>query len=873
MAKAKNYILSFVFLLLGTHFVSAQNTVLDAPFDLELLEGSVLDILRELESANDIRFSYSTKSIDLDRVIVISTNANTLKKLLKFMFGDEIIPIETTLRKIILVPAKDAQYQYISGFVKDSLSGEPISQALIIDVNSDKTYFCNNDGYFIFKSIKQDTTQIEIRYLGYKSKFLKGEFGNKDIEVVMTSDISFPDIVISDSKLLSNDPGIDEKVFLTEASLFPTLMGEKDLLQSLKKYPAIISGGEGQNGFLVRGGSTDQNLVLLEGVPVYEISHLGGISSILVTDAVRKADFISSGFPAKYGGRISSVVDVKLKEGNSNTHTGNVQASIMGIKAALNGPILSSNTTISLAGRRSWFDRLLGPMLETNEELDAAELNYYDFLGKLTHYFSPSNKLSISAYRGSDVINVTQNQVVIDSTAELDFVNNNRINWSNEFINVDWSTSLGSKMYIQLKAYTYNYNFNSFGQYNFETFDNGIISNREYIVNSISKISDQSFIADANYYFSNEHKLGLGGSVAFQSFRPSLSQTNEEPSINNSDARHYKLYADDDYQISDKLRLNMGLHLSVFENENTYVSLEPRLNLSYKLSDKNLLVLSGSKMSQNIHLLTNPGIGLPSDLWVPSTAKVRPQNSWELALSYAFKANKNFNFTIDGYYKRMQHLIDYQSSRDLFFFFLNNSDYIPPINTVQDWEDLVFTGEGRAYGVEVYGQYSSNKIKTWLSYGYGHSDRLFEDIDDGERFPHKFDYRHDINIGALYQFSPALSISALWVYNTGRRTSLATDQILTPDGPIPVEPSRNNILFPDFHHFDLNLEYKKDLGNQNLVFNFGVYNVYNRFNTFYLYLVGEDILNVETGELTKEYTAKQISIFPILPKISAELQF
>jgi len=868
MANAKTHILSLLCIFLSVQSLSAQSDLLDSPFNLELIEGSVLEILNDLEQSNDIRFSYSTNSIDLQKRIVISTNANTLRKLLDFIFDDDIIPLETTFRKIILVPSRDAEYQYISGFVKDALSGEPISQALVIDKISQDYYNCNNDGYFIFKILSQDTSEIEVRYLGYKSKIIRGDFANEDIVVEMRSDISFPDIVISDSKINNVDPTIDEKVFLTEASSFPSLMGEKDLLQSLKKYPAIVSGGEGQNGFLVRGGSTDQNLVLLEGVPVYEISHLGGISSILVTDAIRKADFIASGFPAKYGGRISSVVDVKLKEGNSNTHTGNVQASVMGIKASMQGPIGNTNTSYSIAGRASWFDELIGPFVKRNAELQSANLNYNDLLGKVTHYFNPSNKLSFSAYRGSDVVNVTQAQIVLDSITELDFINNNEITWSNQFMNLDWSSSLGSKLYVNAKAYTYSYNFDSKARYDFELLDEADnIVESFYQINSSSTINDKTINLDANYYFTNKHKLDFGVGFSKQDFNPSLSQTDDIPEADTSSTNYLKLYAEDAFEINDKLSLNIGLHLSAFENEEVYFSLEPRFNFSYRVSNKHHLSFSGSKMSQNIHLLTNPGIGLPSDLWVPSTENVSPQKAYELSSTYAYNSNSSFSYTLSAYYKFMQDLIDYQSDTDLFFYILNDANYIPPISSIQNWENLVYIGEGRAYGAELYAQYKSNKIKSWLSYSYGNTNRSFNEINNGTAFPYQFDYRHDINIGTLYNFSSNLTMSALWVFNTGRRTSLATEEIRLTDGTIVLVPpeTRNNQLFPDFHHFDLNLEYSKSLKDFSYVINIGVYNAYNRFNTFYLYLVKE--------EHPVKHTLKQLSIFPLLPQISVELQF
>lgn len=866
MANAKTYILSVAFIFFGTHIAFGQKTILDSPFDLELLEGNILEILSELELSNDLRFSYGSNSIDLNKHVVISTNASTLGKLIDFLFDGKIIPLETTHRKIILVPVMDAEYQYISGFVKDELTGDPISQALIIDQTTQKTYLCNNDGYFIYKKILQDTSAIEVRYLGYKSKVIRGDFANEDILIEMTSDISFPDIVISDKKIPGRNPDIDERVFLSEASLFPSLMGEKDLLQSLKKYPALISGGEGQNGFLVRGGSTDQNLVLLEGVPVYEISHLGGISSILVTDAIRKADFISSGFPAKYGGRISSVVDVKLKEGNSKKATGNIQTSMMGIKAALRGPLGQANTTFSVAGRASWFDKLLGPIVRRNAELTAADLNYNDLLAKVTHYFNPATKLSISAYRGSDRIDVTQSQIVLDSITELDFINNNEITWSNQFVNIDWSSSISSQLYVNIKAYAYAYNFNSTARYNFEILNDDVIIDREYLIISSSNINDRSVNLDASYYFSNNHKLDFGGSAAYQTFNPRLRQTDELPEDDETATKYYKLYADESFKMNEDISLNFGLHLSVFDNEKTYFSLEPRFNLNYAISDIHHLSLSGSKMTQNIHLLTNPGIGLPSDLWVPSTKNVKPQSAYEVSLLYALKSGSKFNFTLSGYYKRLRDLIDYQTNTDVFFLFLNDANYIPPTNSVNNWEDLVNIGSGRAYGVEFYSQYNSNKVKSWFSYSYGISNRTFEGINKGIEFPYKYDYRHDINIGALYRFSKNMSCSALWVFNTGRRTSLATDQARLADGTLVlIPPDRNNFKFPDFHHLDINLEYKKTLKELLFKLNFGIYNSYNRFNPFYLYLVEEEAPN--------KFTPKQLSIFPLLPQISAELQF
>jgi hypothetical protein len=827
--------------------------------------------LDHLEQENNIVFSYNAKNLKLDRKVILYKDFESLRELVIFLFDNEIELKEISRNKIILLP-KTAN-RILTGVIRDARSGESLAAAQVTSTGGD-AILTNDSGYFAYETITEDTMSLEFSYLGFKSQTIVIMPGQDNINVYMETDNSLPDIIITSGVHTEDSTGYAE-VFISEASSFPSLLGEKDVLNTLKKYPGVVSGGEAQNGLFVRGGGRDQNLILLDGVPIYEFGHMGGISSILVNDAIKSTEYISSGFPSRYGGRLSSVVDIKLKDGNSRSQSGNVQASLLGIKASLEGPIDDEKTTYNIAARYSWFDLYLNPILESTPDVLNTNMNYEDLLGKVTHYFSPSNKISIMGYRGSDRIAISQTQEFTGNST-LDFRNDNRINWGNDVIKLDWSRSIGSKLFLQTDAYYNNYSSFTSGKY---TFDN--IINEELVEDIVYDVQTQSGIRDIglgvglNIYINNKYTISTGVKTIFHEYEPSITQSQvfvSDTTINDPvrgmklNAQESSIYMDNSIQLLRNLDLSTGFHVSFFTNETTYVSFQPRFKLDYYPGKKLKMGLSASKMTQNVHLLANPSAGLPTELWVPSTERVRPQDAYEISLSTLYNMDDNLSISISGYYKRMNNLIDFDNNTDLFLYILNNDEFIPDNVETTEWEDRVTTGIGRAYGAETYLQYNSSKIKAWISYGLGKSERKFEEILGDRYFPYRFDYRHDINTGVYYVLNEQLTLSLLWTYNSGQRTTIANSRSKSPIDCTSIInlPDRNNRQIPAFHHLDVNVEYKKETKNANWVISAGVYNVYNRFNPYYLYLLQD-----QNGA----FQVNQLSIFPILPQLSVEFQF
>jgi len=866
--------LVFLFFQIVIYKSNAQSpaSTLDAIPICNISSGTVQEFLDHLEIENNIVFSYNAKNINLDNKVILYKDFETLSELVTFLFDNKIRFKELTRNKIILLPASNNRI--LTGVIRDARSGESLTAAQITRESGD-AILSNDAGYFVYEfSSNNDTLSLEFSYLGFKTQKISIPPEQDNLSVFMETDNSLPDIIIT-SGIHTEDSTDYVEVFISEASSFPSLLGEKDVLNTLKKYPGIISGGEAQNGLFVRGGGNDQNLILLDGVPIYEFGHMGGISSILVNDAVKSTEYISSGFPSKYGGRLSSVVDIKLKDGNSRTQAGTVQASLLGIKASLEGPIEDDKTTYSLAARYSWFDLYLNPILESTPNVLKTNMNYEDLLGKFTHYFSPSNKLSIMGYRGSDRISISQSQE-FEGSSMLSFRNDNNISWGNDVINLDWSRSIGSRYFFQARAYYNRYASFSNGTYTFDNIiEEELVKDIVYDEKTQSGIKDIGLGVDLSVYVNNNYNVSMGAKTIFHNYQPSISQTQvfiADTIINNPvndlqlKAQESYIYVDNNVQLYRNLVLSTGFHLSFFSNEKTYISFQPRFQLDYYPSTKLKVGLSASKMTQNTHLLSNPSAGLPTELWVPSTSDVRPQDAYEISLSTYYKVDKSFNISLSGYYKKMNHLIDFDNNTDLFIYILNNEEFIPDnVNTIE-WEQRVATGEGRAYGLETYMQYNSSKFKTWFSYGLGKSERKFIEIQGDEYFPYRFDYRHDINTGLYYVLNSNFTVSLLWTYNVGQRTTIANSRSKSPIDCTSIInlPDRNNRSVPAFHHMDVNVEYKKNTKNAIWVVSGGVYNIYNRYNPYYLYLLQD-----QQGA----FQINQLSIFPILPQLSVEIQF
>ena len=847
--------------------IYAQNEVLNEKPNIAVKSISLQNLLIALEQNQNLSFSYNASNFDLDKIVSNPSRSPNIRSLLLSAFDNQIDLRTGRNRKVFIVYKERAQR--ITGSVTDKLTGERLANVLI-SISQDPSAFAmtNAEGVYLIETSYRDSIDISYKLFGSEALWVKAKFPKKPIHVEIKPGL-LPDILILDTPFPKNE---SQQIFIENASLFPSLLGETDVINTLKLYPQVNTGSEGQNGLIVRGGNTDQNLILVDGVPIYEMSHLGGLSSIFVDNSIKNTEVYTSGFPANFSGRLSSVIDIQLKEGNKKAFNGVVQSSLLGLKAQVEGPLVNDRTSINASGRFSWFNPYLSPIIEDLAELDRAQFNYYDFQAKISHNFSTTNKLSIGYYKGKDEIQVAQSD---NEESELAFENDNRLEWGNEVLNLQWRIALNDNQYLHTQAYYNSYDLFSRGIYNYEVLNDDFDKeSREFDAFTYSSIRDYGFKSRVDYHYGNSSKLSYGFNYVRHRYTPNIVQSRQViPDNEILDtlfdeviyADEYGIFIQSDNNINTNWNLQSGLNISLYNNETSFVNLEPRFMLSYKQSKKLRFQLGLSRMVQAAHQLINPGIGLPSELNVPSTQNVKPETADEISINMNYNISRSFDLSVSAYYKSFQNIIDYQETTDLFFYILNDADFVPPFNSGANWESRVIVGEGRSRGLEFLLNYKTRDFKTWLSYTLAKSERKFPGVLEGNYFPYRNDFRHDVSIGIVKNISDRLDLSLLWIYNTGRRYTLATETLTTSTGQVvPIPPDRNNQKFPAFHHFDINIKYSRAFGLNSLTINAGIYNVYNRFNPYYLYL---------TENENQTYKLRQISLFPLLPKLSAVFKF
>ncbi len=643
--------------------------------------------------------------------------------------------------------------------------------------------------------------------------------------------------------------------------------GGKDVIQSIKFLPGVLNGPEGQNGFAVRGGGPHQNLIRIDGVPIYEASHLGGISSIFLPSSIKNVNFYKSAFPSKFGGRLASVIDVQLEDGNRNRFDKEIGFGLEGATAHIDGP-LSKNTSINVNLRSSWFGQLAKPFVKRWTDVDDLQLRYYDSYAKLSHWFSRTSKLTASAYWGDDIVKIQRNEFEGADTGLRDL---NQIQWGNNFQSLNWSKLMTDRMYINLSLGRTSYNYRSRGSYDLVFTENGQLANRAFDILSQSNLLDYTANFQADYFADEDSKLSIGAELAWHENRPSITESERyaedisEPPENLLDtaylARNFALYGDYEWQLNEKLMLNIGLRLSSYgTEESNYGFVEPRLSMDY-ISGASQWRLSYTRLSQFLHLLSNPGPGLPSDLWVPSTSVIEPELSNLISLDYKESIGKNFSIGASLWYRDFDNLIEYSNPSDLIYsIIINNELYQLEVDN-SNWEQRVSVGSGYAYGIEMSAEYALDKHFFQINYAYSRSFRVFDNIDGGDAFPYKFDSPHNITWQYILNLKKNNRIIINWAYSTGTAYSLSDTQRQGPDGQaILVPSSRNNFRLPHFHHLDIHYQKETKLKNASLTLDVGLYNLYNRRNAFYEYLR-------ESGEGTSPELIK-ISIFPILPQFN-----
>jgi len=761
----------------------------------------------------------------------------------------------------------------ISGYIKDVSSGENLLGATLTVKNGRKGVSSNQYGFFsiTLDSGKYNFTCTNVGYL--PQEFSLHLTKDTLLNISMISGAALQEEVVVTARRRDNNIKTAQlgKISLPieQIKQVPAFLGEVDVLKVVQLLPGIRNAGEGSAGIYVRGGGPDQNLIMLDDAVVYNTGHLFGFFSIFNSDAIKNISLIKGGMPAQYGGRLSSVLDITMKEGNNQKFQTEGGIGLIASRFSVQGPIKKDKASFIISARRTYVDAIAKPFISKESQFYGSGYYFYDLNAKVNYQFSNKDRLYLSGYFGRDVFDFVNGRQSLD-------VN---IPWGNATGTLRWNHVFNKKLFANTTAVYNDYNFKfSAAQDNFN-------------VGLSSGIRDISLKHDLDFYPSGNHKLKFGGIYTYHRFTPSVvsgRQDSVEFKPQNAQvkfAHEAAVYVQDDWEVSDKLQVNAGIRYSMFQqvgpfklyetdaNGNridstiygkgksvkTYGGLEPRLSVRYSINEKTSIKASVTRNLQYIHLVSNAGTTLPTDLWVPSTYLVQPQKSWLYAagLFKNFKSNM-FETSLELYYKQMQNQLEYREG------------YTP--NSIDDTENDFVFGKGWSYGSELFVNKVKGKLTGWVGYTLSWTWRKFPDLNEGMKYPAKYDRRNDLTVVAMYQLSKRWKVSGTFVYGTGNAATLP-QRFYIVGGVLTQEYSRiNQYRLPSYHRLDLSavLQGKNnDKRKLKTEWVFSIYNAYSRANPYFIYFDQEG--SAYNGTLKVQ--AKQVSIFPIIPAVTWNFKF
>ena len=772
-----------------------------------------------------------------------------------------------------------AQKHTISGYIEDVSNGEKLLGANVFNANTLEGTITNNYGFYSFT---QKTGEVVLRYsfVGYQSVIVKLDL-QKDtvINISLQASIELKEVVVESSQiensLQSSQMSVSELPIQTIKSL-PVFMGEIDIIKTIQLLPGVQSGSEGTSGLYVRGGGPDQNLILLDGVPVYNANHLFGFFSVFNADALNTVKLVKGGFPARYGGRLSSVLDIRMKEGNSKEFHGEGSVGLIAAKLTLEGPIITDKTSFIVSARRTYIDILAQPFIRAANSRNGSKTRggyyFYDLNAKVNHKFSDRSRLYLSSYMGRDKA-WSKEEYASD---EIEDYNEFNLRWGNITTSLRWNYMLNKKLFVNSRVSYSKYKFTVGEEYKYESPD----YQENYDFEYFSGIDDLAGSIDFDYVPNTNHYIRFGASNIYHTFNPGVNAYSENSDdgnnldtiIGNSKiyAHEIDTYIEDDVSLGTRIKANVGLHLSGFSVRNTfYTSLQPRFSMRYMVNEKMSVKTSYARMAQYIHLLSNTSIGLPTDLWVPVTEKIKPMKSDQVAIGSVYNVNKAFEIQVEGFYKWMHDLITYKPGAS--YFSINDT-----------WESLVTTGKGWSYGAEFLFRKNLGKVTGWVGYTLSWSNRQFNEVSD-KKYPYRYDRRHDVSVVVTWKKNEHFDIGAAWVFGTGNAVTLAYDKYLSLDNYnnylgsnyitelpyIENVENRNNYRLPAYHRLDIGFNFHKKKKWGERTWSLGIYNAYFRQNAFFVYVDYD--YNTPGGRQKK--VLKQLSLFPGIPYVTYRFKF
>ncbi len=772
----------------------------------------------------------------------------------------------------------------ISGYVREMGSQEALIGVNVYLPGTTTGTTTNTYGFYSLTLPAQDSVRLAYSFVGYETIERRVALRtNATLNVLLTPGRVLAEV---DVKAGRTEEKVSESaqmsvidIPVSQIKKIPAFLGEKDVLKVLQLMPGVQKGSEGQTGIYVRGGGPDQNLIILDDAIVYNANHLFGFFSVFNGDALKSVELTKGGFPARFGGRLSSVIDLNMKDGNREKLHGEGGIGLIASRLVLEGP-LSKNKKGSflVSGRRTYLDVLAAPLIAAESDGQTkAGYYFYDLNAKANYDFGPKNKLYLSGYFGRDRFYARSSEDGTDVG----------LSWGNATGTLRWNHLFNQKLFSNLSLIFSDYKFqisadekNSRGEDDFSLRYN-------------SGIRDFSLKYDFDYYPTPKHSVRMGIQSIYHRFTPSavvLKNADIDQlrlDVENIDVLESGIYAEDTWRPSDRWRVNGGLRLSYFQQKDvSYVRPEPRLSAAYTLKPDLSVKASYALMNQYVHLLSNTGIGLPTDLWVPTTDRVKPQQSQQVAIGVAKDfTDKGLTLTVEGYYKTMNNIINYKEGAS----FLLIDD--PTSAETLRWEDNVTAGRGWSYGAEVLLQKKVGRFSGWAGYTLSWTQWQFGDLNGGRPFYPRYDRRHDMSLVGIYELSKRVTLSATWVYGTGQALTVPIGRYnVYQPGSAPVYTGSNSLiqsLFQNsrqvedygtqknsfraeaYHRFDVGIQFHKKKKYHERTWEFSLYNAYNRRNPFFY-----QIESVYQGNGKPSRTGLfRYSVFPVVPAFSYNFKF
>jgi len=778
----------------------------------------------------------------------------------------------------------------ISGYVKEQGSLEQLPGVNVYIQDTPYGVVTNSYGFYSLTLPASDSAILSFSFVGYEKTERKISLSkNIQLSIFLNAINQLEEVTVSARRqedYVSRSAQMSQiEIPISQIKKIPAFFGEKDVMRVLQLMPGVQKGSEGQTGLYVRGGGPDQNLIILDDAVVYNANHLFGFFSIFNSDALKSVELTKGGFPARYGGRLSSVLEMNMKEGSKDKLHGEGGIGLISSRLTLEGPISKGKSSFLISGRRTYIDFLAKPLIANQQKGADSQVKpgyyFYDLNAKMNYDFGHNDKLYVSGYFGRDVFYANEKSSSSETKAGLD--------WGNATATMRWNHLINQKLFVNTSFIFSNFRF---GVSSYSKDINDTNDGDEFSLQYDSRIRDLGLKTDFDFYPSTKHAIKFGGQATFHKFIPSafaikgsFLDTPITRSVQPVNTLETGLYIEDTWQALDALKMNIGFRLSSFETETkTYFRPEPRFSAALRLAKDFSFKLSYARMNQYVHLLSNTGLGLPTDLWVPTTDKVAPQQSKQLAMGFAKDLERPaLTVTLEGYYKKMNHILNYKEGSS---FLSINGDNANELT----WEDNVTSGKGWSYGLEFLVQKKIGRLSGWVGYTLSWTKWQFPELNFGKTFYPRYDRRHDLSIVGIYEVNKRITLSATWVYGTGNALTIpvsrytgvrdnfqrTVDQngksVLQWRGQLVNEyGEKNSYRAEAFHRMDVAIQFHKKKKRHERTWEFGLYNAYNRRNPFFY---NTDQVSTQEGQnfVTKN-VLKKYSLFPVLPSFSYNFKF